>query len=150
MTDVTVPAIVEADHIAKDINDRGLHLFDPDSIPWAPPVRRPNSHDPAEHGQGVLEKWLVKPDADDPANDRFPISIVKFPPNFVFPKHWHTEGEMLVILKGTANFAGKIIGPGAICYNDARTIYGAEAAGPEGCEFLMVRRAYARTTVVGD
>jgi hypothetical protein len=45
-------------------------------------------------------------------------------------------------------FGGQEIGPGAMAYNDARTIYGAEAAGPDGCEFLMIRRAFAVTTIV--
>ena len=39
--------------------------------------------------------------------------------------------------------------PGTMAYNDARTVYGAEAAGPDGCEFLMIRRAWAETHIVG-
>ena len=131
-----------------DIDSRGLHLFDLDALPWDDPAPRPNqprtdAH--KRHSAGVQEKWLVKPKEGE---DRFPISIVRFPPNFVFPKHWHTEGEFIMILKGSANFAGRLIGPGEMAYNDARTVYGAEAAGPEGCEFLMIRRAWSKTTLV--
>lgn len=134
-----------------DLSYRGLHVFEPDLIPWGEPTKRPNSNETAQYAkQGVQEKWLVKPDPEDPDNDRFPISIVKFPPNYVFPAHIHTEGEMIVVLKGTAVVGGRELGPGTIAYNDAQTVYGAEAAGPEGCEFLMVRRAYARTTIVED
>ena len=129
-----------------DISERGLHLFDLDALPWEPPRPRPgNEPSPPARSGGVEEKWLVYP---EPGSDRFPISIVRFPPNFVFPKHWHTDGEFIMILKGTAVFGGQEIGPGTMAYNDARTIYGAEAAGPEGCEFLMIRRAFAVTTIV--
>lgn len=134
-----------------DLSVRGLHVFDLDAIPWDAPSRRPGSNEVQEYAeQGVQEKWLVKPDPDDPTNDRFPISVVRFPPHFVFPAHVHTEGEMIVVLKGTAHVGGRELGPGEIAYNDAHTVYGAEAAGADGCEFLMVRRAYAKTTVVED
>ena len=147
--------LTESQDKVVPLSERGLHLFDLDALPWEPPRPRPGGPPrtpeqeklAAERASGVREKWLVYPDPDD---DRFPISIVQFPPNFVFPKHWHTDGEFIMILKGTAVFAGQEIGPGAMAYNDARTIYGAEAAGPNGCEFLMIRRAFAVTTIVED
>jgi hypothetical protein len=147
--------LVNSQDRAVDITERGLHLFDVDALPWEPPRPRPGNEPAtederrkaAERSGGVEEKWLVYP---EPGSDRFPISIVRFPPNFVFPKHWHTDGEFIMILKGTAVFAGQEIGPGTMAYNDARTIYGAEAAGPEGCEFLMIRRAFAVTTIVNE
>jgi uncharacterized cupin superfamily protein len=133
---------------------RGLHILDPDAQPWRPPMVRPtqgreplrpedDTRDPVD-GQ-VWEKGLMYP---MPGEDRFPISIVKFPPNYLFGRHWHTDGEFVLILNGSADFAGNVLGPGAMAYNDARTVYGAEAAGPEGCEFLMIRRAWAHTTMV--
>jgi hypothetical protein len=144
------PDIVDSRDRVVGIDERGLHLFDLDALPWEPPAVRPGQ-DPTSpsraHSTGVEEKWLVKPREGE---DRFPISIIRFPPNFVFPRHWHTDGEFILILKGSANFAGQYIGPGAMAYNDARTIYGAEAAGPDGCEFLMIRRAWAKTTIVDD
>jgi quercetin dioxygenase-like cupin family protein len=135
--------------------ERGLHVFDLDAIPWTNPVRRPvqgnapllpEDDDRPVDPDGVWEKSLMYP---LPGDDRFPISIIRFPPNFSFARHWHTDGEFVLLLSGTANFAGHEIGPGAMAYNDARTVYGAEAAGPEGCEFLMVRRAWAETHIVG-
>jgi hypothetical protein len=144
------PDVIDSQDRVVDVDSRGLHVFDLESLPWDEPAPRPGQ--PAgpsgrRHSAGVEEKWLVKPRQGE---DRFPISIVRFPPNFVFPKHWHTEGEFVMILKGSANFAGQLIGPGAMAYNDARTVYGAEAAGPEGCEFLMIRRAWSKTTIVAD
>jgi len=146
--------LVDSQDRPVDISERGLHLFDLDALPWEPPRPRPGGppRSPqqiarqAESRGGVEEKWLVYPEL---GGDRFPISIVRFPPNFVFPRHWHTDGEFIMILKGSAVFGGQEIGPGTMGYNDARTIYGAEAAGPEGCEFLMIRRAFAVTTIVG-
>jgi hypothetical protein len=145
--------IVDSEDQVVELTRRGLHLFDLDAIPWEAPRPRPGqSLEAIEAGRraissagGVAEKWLVYPEPD---SDRFPICIIRFPPNFVFPKHWHTDGEFIMILKGSANFAGQTIGPGAMAYNDARTIYGAEAAGPDGCEFLLIRRAFAQTTIV--
>jgi hypothetical protein len=155
MADVasTMGELTDSRDRVVDISERGLHLFDLDQLPWGPPRARPGGparseaelKRQAEAASGVEEKWLVYPEA---GSDRFPISIVRFPPNFVFPKHWHTDGEFIMILKGTAVFGGQEIGPGAMAYNDARTIYGAEAAGPDGCEFLMIRRAFAVTTIV--
>jgi hypothetical protein len=151
MMDEKWPAdVVDSQDQAVDIDRRGLHLFDLDALPWDDPAPRPGQprgESARRHSAGVQEKWLVKPKEGE---DRFPISVVRFPPNFVFPKHWHTEGEFILMLKGSANFAGQMIGPGAMGYNDARTVYGAEAAGPEGCEFLMIRRAWSRTTIVEE
>ena len=138
------------DHIATGIEDRGMHIFDPDAMEWGDPAPRDiRGVDAAPSGQNgspaVQEKWLIKP---EPGEDRFPISIMKFPPNFTFPRHWHTDGEFIQILRGSAIFAGRVLNPGDMAYNDARIVYGTEAAGPEGCEFLLIRRAWATTTVV--
>ncbi|WP_433598291.1 hypothetical protein ACQPXH_21260 [Nocardia sp. CA-135953] len=54
----------------------------------------------------------------------------------------------MLILRGSAAVGDQEVGSGGMAYNDARTIYGAEAAGPDGCDFLMIRRAWARNTVV--
>jgi quercetin dioxygenase-like cupin family protein len=142
------------DMVAATRADRGLHLFDLDALPWTPPLRRPvggqepllpeDDTRPLVEGE-VWEKALVYP---LPGDDRFPVSIVRFPPNFSFPRHWHTDGEFVMLLSGSANFAGYEVGPGDMAYNDARTVYGAEVAGPDGCEFLMIRRAWAETTIV--
>lgn len=140
--------------IATTRADRGLHIFHADSMPWRPPVVRPvrgqapllpdDDHRPSDptHPQ---ERCLMYP---LPGEDRFPIIIVKFPPHYSFGRHWHTDGEFVMILGGSANFAGRELGPGAMAYNDARTVYGAESAGPDGCEFLLIRRAWAETSMV--
>jgi hypothetical protein len=141
------------DHVATDIDDRGMHIFDPDAVEWEAPAPRDirgldgsaSGTDAAGGPSVVQEKWLIKP---KPGEDRFPISIMKFPPNFTFPRHWHTDGEFIQILRGSAIFAGRVLNPGDMAYNDARIVYGTEAAGPEGCEFLLIRRAWATTTVV--
>jgi quercetin dioxygenase-like cupin family protein len=142
------------DEVARTRGERGLHILDPDAVPWTPPLVRPtegrepllpeDDTRPVVEGQ-VWEKGLVYP---LPGEDRFPISIVRFPPHFQFPRHWHTDGEFIYVLRGGSNFAGRDLSPGAMGYNDARTVYGAESAGPEGCDFLMIRRAWAITTIM--
>jgi ferredoxin len=129
------------------MTERGLHLFELDELPWEHPAPRPGQ-DTRSHGAGVLEKWLVKPALDDPEEDRFPVSIIRFPPNLVFPRHWHTDGEMMLVLAGSASVGGEELPVGGLAYNDARTIYGAEAAGADGCDFLMIRRAWAKNNVM--
>ena len=137
------------ERVCETLAERGLHVFDLEALPWEPPRPRPGSS-PRDHGShegGAEEKWLVYP---EPQSDRFPITIVRFPPGFTFPRHWHTEGEFITVLRGSMNVGDRTLGPGDCAYNDARTIYGAEAAGPDGCEFLMIRRAFAVTTLVDD
>jgi len=137
------------EQVCENLTERGLHVFDLANIPWEPPRRRPGATEQrrADHHSGVEEKWLVYPET---GSDRFPITIVRFPPNFTFPRHWHTEGEFIMVLQGSMRVGERTLGPGGCAYNDARTIYGAEAAGPDGCEFLMIRRAFAVTTLVDD
>ena len=124
---------------------RGAHVARLDDLTWSTPAPRAGRDPEATRSSGVLEKWVVCPAPDD---DRFPVSVIRFPPGYVFPSHWHTEGEFILIVRGSATVGDCQIGIGGMAYTDARTIYGAEAAGPEGCDFLMIRRARARNTVV--
>lgn len=124
---------------------RGVHIAHLSDLPWSTPAPRAGRDPEATRSSGVLEKWVVRPAPDD---DRFPVSVIRFPPGYVFPSHWHTEGEFIMILRGSATVGERQVGVGAMAYTDARTIYGAEAAGPDGCDFLMIRRARARNTVV--
>jgi hypothetical protein len=128
-----------------DMSRRGVHLIDPSAIPWSLPAPRAGRDPQATRSSGVLEKWIVRPDADD---DRFPVSFIRFPPEYVFENHWHTDGEFTMITRGSATVGDHEVRTGGMAYTDARTIYGAEAAGPEGCDFLMARRAWARNTVM--
>jgi hypothetical protein len=145
------PLIDSNDEVCASLMERGLHVFDVDALEWEVPRPRPGSPPrPAgehAHADAPREKWLVFPEPD---SDRFPIVIVRFPPNYVFPRHWHTEGEFVMVLKGSMRVGDRELGSGGTAYNDAFTIYGAEAAGPEGCEFLLIRRAFAKTTMASE
>jgi hypothetical protein len=140
---MTERAVIDA--AVTPLTGRGVHIIDPDAVPWSYPAPRAGRDPEATRNSGVREKWFVRPAADD---DRFPVSAIRFGPGFTFARHWHTEGEFMLILRGSAIVGDQPVGPGGMAYNDARTIYGAEAAGPEGCDFLMIRRAWARNTVV--
>jgi len=135
------------ERVCESLDERGLHTFDLESLPWEPPRPRPGATRKHGHQGDVAEKWLVYP---EPGSDRFPITIVRFPPRFTFPRHWHTEGEFIMVLRGSMQVGDRVLGVGDSAYNDARTIYGAEAAGDDGCEFLMIRRAFAVTTLVDE
>jgi hypothetical protein len=56
--------------------------------------------------------------------------------------------RVIEILDGSMMVGGRVLTVGGMAYNDARTIYGAEAAGAAGSDFLMVRRAWARNNLV--
>jgi hypothetical protein len=140
------------DRICETMDEIGFHLFDLDAIPWATPG------DDYEYEE-VVGRLDVIPEGNarmkhlvqsDESKDRMPVSIASFPPHYAFPRHWHTHGELVVILKGSATFAGRELNVGDIAYNDSRSVYGSEEAGPDGVEFLVVRRAKSRVTVVGD
>jgi len=135
------------DRLCETMEELGFHLFDLDELPWEKPAPRVMANADLAPPSVVKEKWLVHPDE---SKDRMPISIVKFPPNFKFPRHWHTHGEFVMILAGSAVFAGRELKPGDMAYNDSRTVYGSEEAGPDGVEFLMIRRAMSQTTIVRD
>ncbi|MCX4095679.1 cupin domain-containing protein [Nocardia sp. alder85J] len=131
--------------------ERGIHLFDVENMPFEPAKRRPTTtvtdEEHRAQSAGVEHKWLIFP---EPGADRPPVVIVKFPPNYRFPQHWHSEGEFIVVLEGTMTIGGHEAGPGAMAWTDANTVYGAEAAGPDGVEFLLFRRAFATTTLVEE
>jgi hypothetical protein len=135
------------DRICETIDELGFHFFDLDALPWEEPAKREMDNADLAPPSVVKEKWLLRPDED---KDRMPISIVKFPPDFKFPRHWHTHGEFVMILNGSALFAGRELLPGDMAYNDSYTVYGSEQAGPDGVEFLMIRRAVSKTTIVRD
>ena len=134
------------DRICDSIDDLGFHVLDPDAVEWEVPKRDHVVGLDPDSPSVVVEKYLVR---SDESKDRMPISIVKFPPNYRYPRHWHTHGEFVYILKGSAVFAGQVLEPGAMAYNDSRTVYGSEQAGPDGVEFLVIRRAHSENHVVG-
>jgi quercetin dioxygenase-like cupin family protein len=139
------------DKLCSSMAERGLHLFDVENIPFQPARRRPTStgseEDHRRQSAGVEHKWLIYP---EPGEDRPPVVIIKFPPGYRFAHHWHSEGEFVVVLKGSMTIGDEEVGPGGMAWTDARTIYGAEAAGPEGVEFLLFRRAFATTNLVEE
>lgn len=131
-------------------DQRGLHVIDVDAMEWQVPFSRASAGNgrattDAERA-GAFEKPLVVPEGI--GEDRPLVTMLRLPPNFSFPQHWHTEGEFIYILSGEAHFGSATLGPGGMAYADARCLYGAETAGDKGCEFLLIRRANSLTTVM--
>jgi quercetin dioxygenase-like cupin family protein len=151
MTTPARPLVESNDKVCTSMDERGLHVFDLDAIPFEPARRRPTAEgtddDHVRRSAGVEHKWLIYPKEGE---DRPPAVIIKFPPQYRFPHHWHSEGEFVVVLKGSMMIGDEVAGPGTMAWTDAHTIYGAEAAGPEGVEFLLIRRAFATTTLVEE
>ena len=95
-----------------------------DEVDWQPVEGFPN----------VWMKFLGDSLEDGPW-----VLQVRHGPNYEEPKHWHeadtvyifTAGEMRVGDEGTYR-------PGDVRWVRARTFYGPETAGPDGCEFILV------------
>jgi hypothetical protein len=120
--------------------ERGFHLLDPDGQEWIEAGRRAQGSSSEQVGD-VRVKWLVHPE-----NGRLAVELVQFPPNFEWPNHSHTAPELTVFLKGSAWFNGELCEPGTMAFVDEGVFYGPEKAGPEGCEFLIVRPHAATMT----
>jgi hypothetical protein len=76
------------------MDEIGFHVFDVEGMPWA--------HPSEYRYEEVVGRLDLVPEADvrmkhlvksDEAKDRMPVTIVRFPPNFRFPRHWHTHDE---------------------------------------------------------
>ena len=67
---------------------------------------------------------------DNPAAPQ--VWIVKLPPNFVVPRHYHKTNRLEVMLRGSYTLDGKERGAGAITFFTANEVYGPIVIGPEG------------------
>lgn len=72
----------------------------------------------------------------------FYSQIVRIPPGFEGPVHSHDHAEIFMVLTGSCTFNGAALAPFDSTVVDAGEPYGF-AAGPDGVQFLVVRRAPA-------
>ena len=126
----------------------GFEVFDLEAMPWELPLRRKHHGTNPEllrQKYPVHEKWLLPP-----TDGRMVASIIRFGPNMTYPRHMHTQPELTIFLRGSGVFDGHEVGPGFAAYVDANTVYGPEAAGPDGCEFLIVRPRLSESIIVDE
>ena len=76
---------------------------------------------------------LTGPDCDVTA------LIFTFPPNYTGKVHWHPTDTIYVVRRGQFIVAGEgTFEVGDIRWVKAGTAYGPEAAGPDGCEVMLI------------
>jgi hypothetical protein len=62
-----------------------------------------------------------------------------FPPNYVGKVHWHPADTVYVVRRGRFIVEGEgTYEVGDLRWVKAGTVYGPEAAGPEGCEVMLI------------
>ena len=67
------------------------------------------------------------------------VLIFTFPPNYVGKVHWHPTDTVYVIRRGAFIVEGEgTFVEGDIRWVKAGTAYGPEAAGPEGCDVMLI------------
>jgi hypothetical protein len=99
---------------------------DVDALPWEEFV------DGAGRRLGVRYKWIV-----DPARGRN-CMLLHLPPNHRAAPHWHTSDTVYLVTGGEFVVEGEgSFFPGQVRWVRGGFAYGAEGAGPEGCEFYF-------------
>jgi hypothetical protein len=89
-----------------------------------------------------LVKSIFEPGTDykaliEPSPEKLFIYL-RFPPNFVGRPHWHTSPTIYIMTQGEFHVVGEgIYRAGEFRWVDGGFAYGAETAGPEGCEFYL-------------
>ena len=92
----------------------------------------------------------------DPDNPDSPLAVmVKYPPNYDFPRHSHPSGRMEVIVKGSILAGDRELGPGSVMTAEKNQMYGPHLVGPEGAltvEIMSAEGGYRATfsTPQGD
>jgi quercetin dioxygenase-like cupin family protein len=72
-----------------------------------------------------------------------PLGYAKFPPKYVFPMHWHSHPEYVVLISGKASFTldGKThqLSPGAYATIPAKAHHSVTCSGESECVILSRR-----------
>ena len=78
-------------------------------------------------------KTIVDVDTDHP------VFYVRIAPNAATPVHWHPSDTVYIVRRGELRVPGEeTYREGDVRWVRAGTVYGPEAAGPEGCEFYWI------------
>jgi hypothetical protein len=104
----------------------------------------------ADHPDAALIAGAINASGDPPDNDATgtrmfvladapdswdspAVVMLEMPPNYVLFRHGHTCHRFEVVVKGTLDADGKILGPGDVMTARPGEMYGPHTAGPEGC-----------------
>jgi uncharacterized RmlC-like cupin family protein len=67
------------------------------------------------------------------------VHVLECPPGYHSEAHFHDHDQFQVVVSGTVDMAGEILGPGSVHYTDAGTPYGPFTAGPDGLTLMVIR-----------
>jgi len=96
----------------------------------------PSVYRVADDGSLDTDTWRKTILAPESGNAFFYIRIA---PNQATPIHWHPSDTVYIVRKGELVIPGEgRYREGEVRWVKAGTVYGPEAAGPDGCEFFYV------------
>ena len=107
-----------------------------------PPVHWHREFNWSDIGPGRLasgaEAHLYRIGPDD-TDETAPLVVhMTFPPGWSTPAHTHTDDYTEIILSGTMTVGRTTFGPGDIRIAHGGTGYGPLAAGPDGCQAILI------------
>lgn len=86
---------------------------------------------------GFIPDGPTYKDLIDPARDNAFV-LMRFPAAYVTPSHWHSSDTIYIVTQGLFIVEGEgEYHPGDVRWVGGGYAYGAETAGPEGCEFYL-------------
>ncbi|CAJ1500563.1 hypothetical protein [[Mycobacterium] burgundiense] len=97
----------------------------PEGAPWAQTVVA------AGELQGMKTAIHALGDATD--EDTPLVVVIKFPPNYVLPRHAHRSDRLELVVSGSLKVDGQWLHPGDIWASSAGEFYGPHVMGPDGC-----------------
>lgn len=75
----------------------------------------------------------------DPNNESSPAAaILKMPPNYVLSRHAHRAERVEIIVDGTLDAGGRVLGPGDVMTATFEEAYGDHVAGADGCTTVEI------------
>jgi quercetin dioxygenase-like cupin family protein len=103
-----------------------------DQVPWYP-----FEQDGVTVSIDLAPGAEFRPLMEDPSTQALFVHL-RFSPNYVAPAHWHPSNTIYIFTKGEFSVEGEpIYRPGDVRWIKGGKPYGAESAGPEGCEFYL-------------
>jgi uncharacterized RmlC-like cupin family protein len=67
------------------------------------------------------------------------VHLLTVPPGYTSEAHFHEYDQFQVVVEGSVDMAGEILGPGSVHYTDAKRPYGPFTAGPDGLTLMVIR-----------
>lgn len=64
--------------------------------------------------------------------------VVRYPTGLKAARHWHSAAHTIVVLEGSLQVNGALVGPGSYCHFPARTVMHHQPAAESQCCFLLL------------